>query len=134
MEVNKISSAIEQAGLNPFGVSGTGDNDAMKLAQQNGISVEEAKSILQEAEKRAQENDKMMAQQSAMLDVLNSQDEEELVEFDDADFDNFLNEQSPEQQMQDMMNRFQFSAQDNMGQSNQQNFFSQGNNPFLKMK
>lgn len=137
MEIGKINAAIERSGYNPFGVSGTSDQDAQKLAEKNGISVEEAKNILQEAEKTAQENDKMSAQQSAMLEMLNTQDEEELVVIDDADFDNFLNQQEPEQQMQNLLNKNQFATQNDLSQNAQtggQSMFGQDNNPFLKMK
>ena len=136
MDIGKINSAIEQAGYNPFGISGTNEQDAMKLAQENGISVEEAKNILQEAQKRAEENDKMAMQQSAMLDVLNAQDEEELIAIDDADFDNFLNNIDSESQMHDMLNQQQFSQSSNnlSNRNTQQNFFAQQENPFTKMK
>ena len=137
MEIGKINSAIEQAGYNPFGVSGTGEQDAMKLAQKNGISIEEAKEILKEAEKRAEENDKQSMANPAMLEVLNTQDEEELVAFDDADFDNFLNNMDSEQQMQNMLNQQQFAQNDSVLQNkseNTQNFFAMDSNPFAKMK
>lgn len=140
MEIGKINSAIESAGYNPFGISGTGEQDAMKLAQKNGISVEEAKEIIKEAEKKAQEDEKLQAQQSAMLGILNAQDEEELVAFDDTDFDNFLTNIDAETQMQNMLNQQQFARQDNsqmQGQNqgnNQQNSFIQGENPFTKMR
>ena len=137
MEIGKINAAIEQAGYNPFGISGTSEQDAQKLAEKNGISVEEAKKILQEAQQSAEENDKLSAQQSAMLDILNSRDEEELVVLEDADFDDFLNQRDSEQQMQDLLNKNQFAAQNSLSQNesnNGQNFFAQDNNPFLKMK
>ena len=137
MEIGKINSAIEQAGYNPFGVSGTGEQDAMKLAQKNGISIEEAKEILKEAEKRAEENDKQSMANPAMLEVLNTQDEEELVAFDDADFDNFLNNMDSEQQMQNMLKQQQFAQNDSVLQNkseNTQNFFAMDSNPFAKMK
>ena len=139
MDIGKINSAIQQAGYNPFAVSGTGEEDAMKLAQKNGISVEEAQEILKEAEKQAEENDKMAAQQSAMLEVLNTQDEEELVVLDDADFDNFLNNKDAENQMHDMLNQQQFVQPNNQSEglnnsANNQNLFAQDDNPFTKMR
>ena len=141
MDISKIGAAIEQLGYNPFGVQGQGEQDAQKLAQQNGISVQEAKEILKEAEQKVQENDKMSAQVSEMmLDLLNQSDEEEeIVIIDDFDFDNFLNEESPEQKMQNIINQQQFAKQDNtQSQQNQgnaaNNLFAQNENPFLKMK
>ena len=139
MEIGKINSAIQQSGYNPFGVSGTGEDDAMKLAQKNGISIEEAKEILKEAEKKAEEDEKLKAQQSAMLGVLNTQDEEELVTFDDADFDNFLNNIDSEMQMQNMLNQQQFVQPNNQSQNlgnsaDNQNLFAQGENPFTKLR
>ena len=130
MEIDKISSAIAQAGYNPFGISGTSEFDAMKLAQENGISVEEAKEVLKEAEEKAKQPDLLSQADAGMLDMLNAQDEEELVAFDDKEFDDFLSQVSPESQMQDMLSRQQFASQDNT--VNTQNMFAQGNNPFLK--
>ncbi|MCR4881374.1 MAG: hypothetical protein K6A44_05415 [bacterium] len=140
MEIGKINSAIEHAGYNPFGVSGTGNDDAMKLAEKNGISVEEAQEVLKEAEKKAEEEERMKAQQSAMLGVLNTQDEEELVAFDDTDFDDFLSNIDAETKMQNMLHQQQFARQDNsqmQGQNqgdNSQNVFAQSENPFTKLK
>lgn len=136
MEIGKINAAIEQAGYNPFGVSGTGEQDAMKLAEKNGISIQKAQEILKEAEQTTKENAQMQAQQAAMLEMLNTQDEEEMIVLDDVDFDNFLNQQSPEQQMQNTMNQFQFGSMSSMQNNNQnaQNFFAQNDNPFLRMR
>ena len=139
MDVGKINLAIQQAGYNPFSVSGNKDQDAEDFALKNGISVEEAKQILQEAEKTAEENDKMSVQQSAMLEALNTQDEEELIVLDDADFDNFLNDKDAENQMHDMLNQQQFvqpneQSQGLSGSANSQNLFAQDDNPFAKMR
>ena len=137
MEIGKINTAIEQAGYSPAGISGSREQDAKNFAEKNGISVEEAKQILLEAEQKVQEEDKLSAQQSAMLEMLNTEDEEELVVLDDADFDNFLNQQDPEQQMQDLLTKNQFAAQNSLSQNNSdngQNSFAQDDNPFLKMK
>ncbi len=137
MDISKLSSAIAQSGYNPFGISSTGDMDAQKLAQQNGISVEEAKGILKEAEHKVEENEQLQAETAAMLDMLNSQDEEEIIITDDVDFDNFLNEESPEQKMQEILSQQMFAQKDNsQGQQDaqsSQNFFATGENPFLKM-
>ena len=130
MEVDKISSMIQQAGYNPLGVSGTSDQDAMKLAQENGITVEEAKEVLKEAEEKAKQLDLQFQDNTNVLDVLNAQDEEELVAFDDKEFDDFLSQTSAESQMQNMLNMQQFASQDNT--VNTQNMFAQENNPFLK--
>ena len=130
MEVDRISSMIQQAGYNPFGVSGTSDQDAMKLAQENGITVEEAKEVLKEAEEKAKQLDLQFQDNTNVLDVLNAQDEEELVAFDDKEFDDFLSQTSAESQMQNMLNMQQFTSQNNT--VNAQNMFAQGNNPFLK--
>ena len=130
MEVDKISSMIQQTGYNPFGVSGTSEQDAMKLAQENGITVEEAKEVLKEAEEKAKQLDFLFQDNTNVLDVLNAQDEEELVAFDDKEFDDFLSQTSAESQMQNMLNMQQFTSQNNT--VNAQNMFAQGNNPFLK--
>ena len=131
MDISKISAAIGSLGYDAGSLKGTQEQDIQKFAQENGVSVSEARAILQEAEQKTQENEQMLAQQSAMLDYLGQDDEEEIQIVDDADFDNFLNEQSPEQQMQTI-----FAQQSNAQQdtnSNQQGF-SQEDNPFLKMK
>ena len=39
MEIGKINAAIEQSGYNPFGVAGTGEQDAMKLAEKMKMPV-----------------------------------------------------------------------------------------------
>ena len=135
MDVSKINFAISQSGYNPFSISGTGDEDAQKLAEQNNISIEEAKKVLKEAEEKVEKNDQMTKEASAMLEMLNTQDEEEeIIIVDDADFDNFLNENTAEEQMQDMLNK-QLFANNNKNDKNKENnnIFSQENNPFLKM-
>ena len=139
MDIGKINSAIQQAGYNPFAVSGTGEDDAKKLAQQNGISIEEAQEVLKEAEKKAQEDEKLKAQQAAMLSALNTQDEEVVPEIEDADFDNFLNNIDSEMQMQNMLNQQQFVQPNNQSQNlgnsaDNQNLFAQGDNPFTKLR
>lgn len=131
MDISRISSAIDQLGYDAGSLKGTQEQDIQKFAQENGISVSEAKSILQQAEQKTQENEQMFAQQSAMLDYLGQDEEEEIIVVDDADFDSFLNEQSPEQQMQNIFAQQSTAKQNN--NTNQQNF-SQGENPFLKMK
>ncbi|MCQ2957558.1 MAG: hypothetical protein MJ180_01500 [Candidatus Gastranaerophilales bacterium] len=134
MEISKITSSIEQMGYNPFSVSGTGEQDIAKFAQANNISVEEAKAIFEKAEEKAIQNDKMQQEASAMLDMLSDQDEEELVVLDDADFDNFLNENTSEEQMQNIFNQQLFLKNGN-NQNNSQNnanMFNNANNPFLK--
>ena len=102
----------------------------MKLAQENGITVEEAKEVLKEAEEKAKQLDLQFQDNTNVLDVLNAQDEEELVAFDDKEFDDFLSQTSAESQMQNMLNMQQFASQDNT--VNTQNMFAQENNPFLK--
>ena len=139
MDIGKINSAIQQAGYNPFSVSGTGEDDAKKLAQQNGISIEEAQEVLKEAEKKAQEDEKLKAQQAAMLSNLNTQDEEVVPEIEDADFDNFLNNIDSEMQMQNMLNQQQFVQPNNQSQNlgnsaDNQNLFAQEDNPFTKLR
>ena len=134
MDIGKINSAIQQSGYNPFSISGDKERDAQDFALKNGISVEEAKQILQEAEKRATEEEKMAAQQSALLDALNTQDEEEVPEIDDVDFDNFLNNIDSETQMHDMLNRQQFVQPQTQNQNNNQNLFAQNENPFTKLR
>ena len=106
MDISKISAAIEQIGYNAGNLRGiTRDEDIQRFAQENGISVSQAKSILQEAEQKAQEIEQI-SQQNAILDVISQQDdEEEIFIVNDADFDNFLNQQSPEQQMQNIFNQ-----------------------------
>ena len=136
MDISKINSAISQAGYNPFSISGVGEQDAQKLAEQNNISIEEAKQVLKEAEEKVDKNDKLKQETSAMLEMLNSQDEEEIIIIDDADFDNFLNENSPEQQMQDLLKQNMFAnKQNNSNEENNQNknIFGEDNNPFLKL-
>ena len=122
MEISKIAETIKNMGYDPYGISSTGSQDAQKLAQTNGITVEEAQAILKEAEQ----------QTSAMLDLLSSQDEEEIVEFDDADFDNFLNQTSSEEQMQNIFSKQQVAKTDNEKSQTNGNIFSQNDNPFLK--
>lgn len=142
MDIGKINSAIQSQGYNPFSVSGNRDQDAQDFALKNNVSVEEAKQILQEAEKKAQEEERLKAQQSAMLGVLNTQDEEELVSFDDAEFDDFLNNIDAETQMQNTLNQQQFARQDNSqlqgqnqgNENSSQNAFVQGENPFTKLR
>ena len=119
MEISKINETIKNMGYNPFGITSTGSQDAQKLAEVNNISVEEAQAILKEAEQ----------QTSAMLDMLSSQDEEEIVDFDDADFDNFLKQSTSDEQMQDIFSKQQVAKTDN---NKSQNIFSQKDNPFLK--
>lgn len=136
MDISKINSAISQAGYNPFAIGGVGEQDAQKLAEQNNISIEEAKQVLKEAEEKVDKNDKLQQEASAMLEMLNTQDEEEIIIIDDADFDNFLNENSPEQQMQDLLKQNVFAnKQNNSNSENNQNknMFSEDNNPFLKL-
>ena len=140
MDISKISAAIEGIGYNPAGISGTNEEDIQKFAEKNGISVEEAKSVLKEAEEKAEENDKIMAQEAALMSqILNQSDEEEEIQIvDDADFDKFLKEESPEQKIQDIFSKQQFvqnnNAQNQTKPQNIQNIFAQENNPFLKMK
>ena len=139
MDVGKINFEIQQSGYNPFSISGDKNQDAQDFALKNGISVEEATQILQEAEKKAEEDEKMQAQQSAMLELLNTQDEEEMVVLDDADFDNFLNNFDAEEQMQNMLNQQQFVQANDQSQvlgssAGSQNAFSQGENPFTKLR
>lgn len=131
MDISRISAAIGSLGYDAASLKGTQEQDIQKFAQENGISVSEARSVLQKAEQKTQENEQMFAQQSAMLDYLGQDEEEEIQIVDDADFDNFLNEQSPEQQMQSIFAQQSTAQQDT--NSNQQGF-SQGDNPFLKMK
>ena len=111
MDISKINLAISQAGYNPFNISGVGEQDAQKLAEQNNISIEEAKQVLKEAEEKVNKSDKLQQEASSMLEMLNSQDEEELIVIDDIDFDNFLNENSPEQKMQDLLMQNIFEKQ-----------------------
>ena len=141
MDISKIGAAIEQIGYSASGVQGISEQDAQKLAQRNGISLEEAKGILKEAQEKAQENDKIAMQEAALMaEILNSPDEEEEIQvIDDFDFDNFLKEESPEQKMQNIFNQQQFLKHDNsQNQQNEDktatNVFAQGENPFLKMK
>lgn len=139
MDIGKINSAIQQSGYNPFSVSGDKERDAQDFALKNGISVEEAKEVLKEAEKKAQEDEKLKAQQSAMLSALNTQDEEVVPEIEDTDFDNFLNNIDSEMQMQNMLNQQQFvqpnNQSQNLGNSTEnQNLFAQGENPFTKLR
>ncbi len=140
MDISKINAALEGIGYNPAGIKGTGEQDVQKFAQENGISVDEAKSILREAEEKAEENDKIMAQEATLMSqVLNRPDEEEEIQIvDDADFDKFLKEESPEQKMQDIFSKQQIlqnnNAQNQAKPQNIQNIFAQENNPFLKMK
>ena len=84
MDISKINSAISQAGYNPFAIGGVGEQDAQKLAEQNNISIEEAKQVLKEAEEKVDKNDKLQQEASAMLEMLNTQDEEEIIIIDDA--------------------------------------------------
>ena len=140
MDISKISAAIEGIGYNPAGISGTNDEDIQKFAQKNGISVEEAKSVLKEAEEKAEENDKIIAQEAALMSqMLNQPDEEEEIQIvDDADFDKFLKEESPEQKMQEIFSKQQIlqnnNSQNQIKPENIQNIFAQKDNPFLKMK
>jgi len=136
MDISKINLAISQTGYNPFSISGVGEEDAQKLAEQNNISVEEAKQVLKEAEEKVDKQDKLKQEASAMLEMLNSQDEEEIIIIDDVDFDNFLNQNSPEQQMQDLLQQNMFANNQNnsKNEDNQnKNVFNAENNPFLKL-
>jgi len=122
---NKINFAISQIGYNPFEVKGNEDEDVKKLAEKNNISVEEAKKVLKEAEEKVDKNEQMQQQMNAMLELLDTQDEEEIIVIDDADFDNFLKESSPEQKMLDIFAQQQFDKKDNTKEEE--------NNPFLKL-
>lgn len=138
MDISKISAAIEQIGYNPYGLQGTNQEEIEKFAQKNGISIEEAKNILSEAEEKAEENNKIASQEAALMaELLNTPDEEEEIQIiDDFDFDNFLNEENPEQKIQNIFAQQQFLKQDNTQNQNNSgnNPFSQEDNPFLKMK
>jgi len=133
MEIGKINNALEQMGYNPFAVGGgTSNEDAQKLAEKNGISIEEAQNILKEAEEKAEENDRIMSQQAALMaELLNDQDEEEIEIVDDIDFDNFLKEESPEQKMQALLQQQLFANSNNSQDTFNRN--NQEDNPFLKM-
>jgi len=100
MEIPGINNIIENMGYNSFGINSTGTQEAEELAQINGISTEEAQEILTRAAE----------EESAMLDLLSTQEEEEeLIGLSDVDFDAFLNEDKPESIMQNLYNQQQIA-------------------------
>ena len=128
MDISKINPFIINAGYNIGGISNATDQDEIqKFAQENGIDIQEAERILKQANIEATQKEALFQEYSEIHELLNSQDVEEIIEIEDMDFDTFLNEENPEQKIQELLAQQQF-LKDN--QQNNSSFNS--NNPFLK--
>ena len=131
MDISKINPFLENMGFNAAKISNPTDTaEIQKFAQENGISVNEAEKILKTAEAKANEKENLFKEYSEIQELLQSQDEEEIIEIEDLDFDTFLNEENPEQKMQEILAKQQF-LQNNLAKENQN---PNNENPFLKTK
>lgn len=133
MDISKINPFISQNGFDTTNLNNISSNeDINDFAIKNGIDINEAKKIIQEAKTAIDKKENLYQKYSEIQELLQSQDEEEIIEIEDMDFDTFLNEENPEQKIQKILAQQQFLKENNSQNSN--NNEKNRENPFIKTK